>query len=64
VDKAGRLRQKGHPAEKWGEDDGGGPLLSPDGVSPSQMIGVSTPVMFPCTIKVQKKISSGTQSPG
>ena len=43
--------------------DGGGSLISPDGVMPSQMVGVSASVTFPCTIKVQKKISSsGTDS--
>jgi len=26
---------------KNGGDDGGGPLISPDGVSPSQIVGVS-----------------------
>jgi len=44
-------------------NDGGGSLISPDGVAPSQMVGVSASVIFPCTIKVQKKISSGTGSP-
>jgi len=35
-------------------DDGGGLLISPDGVAPSQIVGVSAYVIFPCTIKVQK----------
>jgi len=45
-------------------DDGGGSLISPDGVAPSWMVGVSASVIFPCAIKVQKKISSGTGSHG
>ena len=45
-------------------DDGGGSLISPDGVAPSRMVVVSASVIFHCTIKVQKKISSGTGSPG
>jgi len=44
--------------------DGGGPLISPDGGASSQMVGVSASVISPCTIEVQKKISSGTGSPG
>jgi len=40
----------------WGGDDGGGSLISPDGVAPSWNIGVSASVIFPCTINVQKKI--------
>jgi len=44
--------------------DGGGLPISLDGVAPSRMVGVSAFVIFPCTIKVQKKISSGTGSPG
>jgi len=44
-------------------DDGRGSLISPGGVAPSWMAGVSASVVFPCTIKVQKKISSGTGSP-
>jgi len=38
-------------------NDGGGSLISRDGVAPSRMFGVSTSVIFPCTIKVQKKYS-------
>jgi len=45
-------------------DDGGGWLISPDGVAPSRMVGVPASVISPCTVKVQKKISSGTGSPG
>jgi len=39
----------------WG-NDGGGPLINPVGVAPSQMIIVAASVVFLCTIKVQKKI--------
>ena len=37
-------------------------LLSPDGVAPSQMVGVSASVSLPLHHKVQK-FSSGTGSP-
>jgi len=35
-------------------DDGGGSLISSEGVAPSWTVGVSTSVIFPCTIKIQK----------
>ena len=38
-------------------------LVSPDGVAPSGMVGVSTSVNLPLHHKVQK-FSSGTGSPG
>jgi len=38
-------------------------LVSPDGVAPSQMVGVSASVNLPLHHKVQK-FSSGTSSPG
>jgi len=38
-------------------------LLSPDGVTPSQMVSVSASVNLPLNHKVQK-FSSGTGSPG
>jgi len=38
-------------------------LLSPDGVAPSRMVGVSASVNFPLHHKVQK-FSSATGSPG
>ena len=44
-------------------NDGCWSLTSPDGVAPSQMVSVSASVISPCTIEVQKKISSGTGSP-
>jgi len=47
------LRQEGHPAYKRG-DDGGGSLISPDGVVPSRMVGVSASAIFPCTIKSRR----------
>jgi len=58
----GGLQQEEHPAQKW-VDDGGGSLISSDGVAPTRMIGIPASVIFSCTIKVQK-ISSGTRSPG
>jgi len=36
----GGLQQEGHPVQKWG-DDVGAPLISPDGVVPSRMVGVT-----------------------
>jgi len=55
--------QEGHPAcKKWG-----GwwrlALVSPDGVAPSRMVGVSASVNLPLHHKVQT-FSSGTGSPG
>jgi len=41
---------------KMGGDDGDGSLFIPDGVAPTQMVGVSASVIFPCAIEVQKKI--------
>ena len=38
-------------------------LVSPDGVAPSRMVGVSASVNLPLCHKVQK-FSSGTSSPG
>ena len=55
-------RQEGHPACK----NGGWwrwALVSPDGVAPSRMVGVSASVNLPLHHKVQK-FSSGTGSPG
>ena len=37
-------------------DDGGGPLISPDGVAPSRMVGVSVSVNLPLHHKVQKEV--------
>ena len=44
-------------------NDGGGSLINPDGVVPSQTVGVSASVVFPCIINLQK-ISSGASSRG
>jgi len=51
-DKLGGMRQEGHPASKWGplRDEGGGSLISPDGVVPSQTVSVSVSDISPCTI--------------
>jgi len=35
--------------------DGGGSLISPDGVAPSRIVRVSASVIFPCTIKSRRK---------
>jgi len=35
-------------------DDGGGPLISRDGVAAIWMVSVSASVIFPCTIEVEK----------
>jgi len=56
-DEVGGLWQEGHPA---GEDEGGGSLISPDGVAPSRMVGVSASVIFPCITKSTR--FSGTVS--
>jgi len=53
-DKVGGWRQEGHLAYKW-TDDGGGSLVSPDGVVPSRMVGVSASLIFPCTIKSRRR---------
>ena len=57
-------RQEGHPAPKniggwWSQAS----LVSPDGVAPSQMVGVSASANLPLLHKVQT-FSSGTGSPG
>ena len=44
-------------------DEGGGSLISPDGVAPSRIVGMSASDISPCTIK-SRRISSGTGSPG
>ena len=55
--------QEGHPACKKMGGWWTWALLSPDGVAPSRMIGVSAFVNLPLHHKVQK-YSSGTGSPG
>jgi len=41
--------RKGIWHKKWG-DDGGGSLISPDGVALSRLVSVSASVIFPCTV--------------
>ena len=41
--------------QKWG-DDGGGSLISPDGVAPIQMVGVSAHVIFPYNKKSKRAV--------
>jgi len=49
--KVGGLQLEWHLAKKWG-DDGHGSLISLDRVATSRMAGVSSSVIFPCTMKV------------
>jgi len=43
-------RQEGHPAcKKWGKVEVA--LVSPDGVTPSWMVGVCASINLPCTMK-------------
>jgi len=44
-------------------DDGGGLLISPDGVAPSHMVGVSLPRYLPLHDKSPEEVFSGTGSP-
>jgi len=46
--------RKGIRLKKWGDEDGGS-LISPDGVAPSQIVGVSAPDISPCTIKSRRR---------
>jgi len=54
---------------KNGGDDGGGSLISSEGVAPSWTVGVSISVIFPCTIKnpednwLEKVRSKGRKTP-
>jgi len=56
-------RQEGHPACKKSGGWWRWALVSPDGVAPSRMVGVSTSVNFPLHHKVHK-FYSGAGSPG
>jgi len=47
-----------------GRDDGGGLLISLDGVVPSQMVDVSASVIFPCTIKARRFLLLALAHPG
>jgi len=64
-DKLGGLQQKGI-WRKNGGGDGGGSLISSDGVAPIQIVGVSASVIFPCTIKSRRFLLAPAQagSPG
>jgi len=56
-------RQEGHPACKKYREMVKVALVSPGGVAPSRMVGVSASVNLSLHYKVQK-FSSGTASPG
>jgi len=45
-------------------DDGGGSLISPDGVAPSRMVDVSASVNLPLHHKVQKSSLLASAHPG
>ena len=45
-------------------DDGGGSRISPDGVTPSRIVGVSASDVFPCTIKSRKRFLLSPAHPG
>jgi len=51
------------PVKKWRDGGGHKALVSPDGVAPNRMVGVSASVNLPLHHKVQK-FSAGTGSPG
>jgi len=53
-DRLGGLRQEGHPESKLGEE-GGGSLISTDGVAPIRIVSVSACVIFHCTIKSRRR---------
>jgi len=55
--------RKGIWRKKMG-DDGGGALISPDGVAPSRVVGVSASVIFPCTIKSRRFLLAPITHPG
>jgi len=61
--KLGGLRQEQHLAQKWG-DDGGGSLISLDGLAPSWIVGVYASVIFPCTIKSRRRFLLAPAHPG
>ena len=56
-------QKEGHPAYRNMGEWWRWALVSPDGVAPSQMVGVSASVNLPLHHKVQK-FSSGIGSPG
>jgi len=55
-------RQEGHPACKKLEGGcGSGGAVSPVGVVPTQTVGTSASIIFPCSIKIQKTGGGETQ---
>jgi len=55
-------RQEGHPAcKKPGGGCAGGGAISPVGVAPTQTVGTSASIIFPCSIKIQKTGGGETQ---
>ena len=48
--------RKGIWHKKWGGGDGGGLLISPDGVAPCRIVSVSGSVIFPCTMKSRSSL--------
>jgi len=61
--KYGYIRDEGIRSKNW-RTDGGGLLIGPDGVVPNWIVGASASSYPPYQHKVQKKLSSGTGSPG
>jgi len=49
---------------KNGGNDGRGLLISPDGVAPSRIVGVSAAVVFPCIIKSRRRFLLAPGHPG
>jgi len=45
-------------------DEGGGSLISPDGVAPRWIVSVSASVIFPCTIKSIRFLLLALACPG
>jgi len=54
-------RQEGHLACKNLGGCGGGSAVSPVGVAPTQTVGTSASIIFPCSIKIQKTGGGETQ---
>jgi len=57
-------RQKGHPACKRMVGWWRWALVSPDGVAPSQMVGMSASVNLPCTMKSRSSLLAPAQPGG
>jgi len=62
-DKLGELQQEGHLVKKW-RDEGGGPLISPDGVACNAIVCVSISDISPCTIKSRRRFLPAPAQPG